>query len=478
MKSPLRHGLAGQNFRKNGALNFFEFRGIFNGKDTLNFRRRLVVEAFKRQGGRMSALSQGNSTRNVGVSRPMVKGLFVASCLLSIVSWYTTEQGMALYLSTWFALLASLGVQSALVLVAWLIGFSQSRRALLIAVYAITAVVSIAFSYVSLYTWFSSRERPAVVERKMYDSLNGAADKAQSLLAAGISEGQKHLTALDEMTRAEKSHGYISRAQDADPYLAHIREAVAREAQTYNASYKEGAGEGLRYTAFDRYSKLARESLTRMQDAQRSLSDFRSGLKPLDSTENQLRSFRQVYDSIPWQEVREVSHADKFELPTVPTYSDFVDRSATGQEDLMIAFSDLFTAPTNRHFFAFALAAFIDIIVFLLAYASGPYFFGMPEERWFSASAAIDSSDDQIFVRNFLRKLAPSPQGMARALSSDLSPGEQQLCVLLVSKGRAVQVNEDGKLYYMIDQNIHEHMVESLSARGIYLRATTQSAGV
>ena len=95
------------------------------------------------------------------VTRPMVKGLFAATCLLSIVSWYTTEQGMALYLSVWFALLASLGVQGALVLVAWLIGFNRSRRALLGAVYAITATVSIAFSYVSLYNWFSARERPA-----------------------------------------------------------------------------------------------------------------------------------------------------------------------------------------------------------------------------------------------------------------------------------------------------------------------------
>jgi hypothetical protein len=52
--------------------------------------------------------------------RPIVVGLFLSSCLLSIVSWYTTQQGMALYLSAWFSLLASLGVQSALVLVAWL----------------------------------------------------------------------------------------------------------------------------------------------------------------------------------------------------------------------------------------------------------------------------------------------------------------------------------------------------------------------
>ena len=88
----------------------------------------------------------------VDVTRPMVKALFVASCLLSIVSWYTTQEGMALYLSRCFERLASLGVQSALVFVAWLIGFSRGKKALLIAVYAITAVISIAFSYVSLYT--------------------------------------------------------------------------------------------------------------------------------------------------------------------------------------------------------------------------------------------------------------------------------------------------------------------------------------
>ncbi len=53
-----------------------------------------------------------------GLGRPLVASLFVSSALLSIVSWYTTQQGMALYLSPWFSFLASLGVQSALVLVA------------------------------------------------------------------------------------------------------------------------------------------------------------------------------------------------------------------------------------------------------------------------------------------------------------------------------------------------------------------------
>src|SRR5581483_3939115 len=77
-----------------------------------------------------------STASSAGVTRPLVKSLFVASCLLSVVSWYTTQQGMALYLSTWFSVLASLGIQASLVFVAWLIGFSKTRRSLLICVYA------------------------------------------------------------------------------------------------------------------------------------------------------------------------------------------------------------------------------------------------------------------------------------------------------------------------------------------------------
>src|SRR5512135_81462 len=131
----------------------------------------------------MPAFVRSSSAGQAAVRRPLVVSLFVSSCLLSVVSWYTTQQGMALYLSPWFSVLASLGVQSALVLVAWLIGFTKTRRGLLIAVYAITATVSIAFSYGSLFTWFSARERPATIERRLYEAINSATGRAQELLA-------------------------------------------------------------------------------------------------------------------------------------------------------------------------------------------------------------------------------------------------------------------------------------------------------
>ena len=419
----------------------------------------------------MPALVRSSSAGQAAVRRPLVVSLFLSSCLLSVVSWYTTQQGMALYLSPWFSLLASLGVQSALVMVAWLIGVTRAGRALLTAVYAITAVVSIAFSYVSLNTWFAARERPATIERRLYDELSAAASRSQELLTGAIAEGQKHVAALEEMTTAEKAHGYISRATDADPWLARVREAVAREAASYGASYPEGTGSGLRYTAFDRQTTLARQTVARLQQAQQALAAWRAGVKPLDATEAQLRGFRQVFDAVPWGEAKDTLHAGEFELPALPAYSDFVDRAASGQEDLVIAFTELFSAPTSRHVAAFALAAFIDVIVFLLAYASGPLFFGAPEERWFEAGAALDSADRQIFVRDLLRKLAPGPQGLGRLDAAALSPGELQLCLLLAARGLAVPLDEDGRRFYLLDPTVHQTMVESLADRGLSLRA-------
>jgi len=101
------------------------------------------------------------------------------------------------------------------------------------------------------------------------------------------------------------------------------------------------------------------------------------------------------------------------------------------------------------------------VIVALLAYAAGPVLFGNSEKRWFAAGAALDALDSQIFVRDFLRKLAPDPRGMARVEASSLSAGEQQVCLLLASKELAASMEENGKLFYLLSPEVHEQLLES-----------------
>jgi hypothetical protein len=278
------------------------------------------------------------------------------------------------------------------------------------------------------------------------------------------------------MTAVEKAQGYISRAQDSDPYLVGVRQSVAREAETYAASYPEGTGPGLRYTAFDRYSKMAVQSVSRLQHAQQALSEFRSSLKPLDSTENQLRRLpsglrcgpmgrRPGHPAFP--EIRGAGSSSVFRLRRslvrrtggpAPCVQRALHRT---HESARVC---LRPRRLHRHH------------RLLLAYAAGPFFYGAPEDRWFAAGAALDSADEQVFLRDLVRKLVPGPQGLAQMEESALSPGELQLFLLLMAKGLAARSEEKDKIYYLLDQSLHQRMVESLAVRGLSLHATAQPA--
>jgi hypothetical protein len=337
-------------------------------------------------------------------------------------------------------------------------------------VYAITAVVSVGFSYVSLYTWFSAKERPAIVERKLYDTIQESAGRVEQLLASAEGEARKHVVALEEMASAEKAHGFIARGGDADPYLAKVRAAVAEEARTVGQVYREGSGEGLRYTAFERHAKIARQGLEGLTAGRKQLAEFRAGSKANEGSEQQIRRYREAYDAVPWAELEAQLHAARVERPPVPTLGEHVDQTSSGQEELLLAFTELVTAPGGRHVFAFLLAAFIDVIVFLLAYASGPHLAGAPERRWPAAAAALEDKDAQVFVRDLLRKFEAGGRGEARVAASALTAGERQYVILLAGKQKAVVLEEEGETYYLVDGEVHQELMETLSVRGLPLR--------
>jgi hypothetical protein len=250
-----------------------------------------------------------------------------------------------------------------------------------------------------------------------------------------------------------------------------VREAVAREASSYSQGYKEGAGQGLRYTAFDRYAKLAEQSLAGLQAARRRVQEFRAQLKPGETSEVQIRRYREVADSVPWTEVEQALDGARIERPAAPALADNLDRTSTGQEELLLAFTELVAAPTGRHIFALLLAAFIDLIVFLLAYASGPYFAGDAWQRWVAASAAVDGVATQVFVRELLAKFHADSRGMARVRGDRLSAGERQFCLLLAGQALAAYADEDGVQTVVFEANVHERLAGMLAQPGVALHA-------
>ena len=84
--------------------------------------------------------------------------------------------------------------------------------------------------------------------------------------------------------------------------------------------------------------------------------------------------------------------------------------------------------------------------------------------------------DGQIFVRDFLRKWTHGARGVARVDAASLSPGEQQFCLMLTAKGKAVAETEEGRVFYLLDPEVHEQLLDAIASQGFRLRASVLSA--
>src|SRR5262249_47498064 len=68
--------------------------------------------------------------------------------------------------------------------------------------------------------------------------------------------------------------------------------------------------------------------------------------------------------------------------------------------------------------------------------------------------------------------LRADPNGLTRVAADGLTPGELQVCSLLVSKSLATTAESEGRVVYLLGPEIHEQMLESLSAPGLRLRTS------
>jgi hypothetical protein len=64
---------------------------------------------------------------------------------------------------------------------------------------------------------------------------------------------------------------------------------------------------------------------------------------------------------------------------------------------------------------------------------------------------------------------------MPRVDSEGLTSGEQQLCMVLVSKGLAAVVEESGRSYYLLDSATHETLLDTMASGNFTLKATPRS---
>ncbi len=78
--------------------------------------------------------------------------IYIGTFLVSVLSFFTTYMGLAIFLDNWLALLGSLGLQTALLGIAWNLMHMRKSRMTYAVVFGMVAVFSMFFSYVNFNT--------------------------------------------------------------------------------------------------------------------------------------------------------------------------------------------------------------------------------------------------------------------------------------------------------------------------------------
>ena len=113
--------------------------------------------------------------------------LLAASVMAASVSLLTTGLGLDRYVSFPLAWTMALAVQLGLFGLAWLIGVGRSMsRAWISALYCVTMLFSVTFSYVTLQSEFTKEIRPAEAQRRLFDVSREKLTEAVQLVNEGI----------------------------------------------------------------------------------------------------------------------------------------------------------------------------------------------------------------------------------------------------------------------------------------------------
>ena len=85
--------------------------------------------------------------------------IYIGTFLISTLSFFTTYYGLAVFLDKQLALLGSLGLQTAMLGIAWNLMRLRENRAAYVMVFSVAAMFSIFFSYVNFNTGLKGNTR-------------------------------------------------------------------------------------------------------------------------------------------------------------------------------------------------------------------------------------------------------------------------------------------------------------------------------
>ena len=341
--------------------------------------------------------------------------IYIGTFLISLLSFFTAYYGLALFLDKPLALLGSLGLQTAMLGIAWNLMRLRENRAAYVIVFSVAAMFSIFFSYVNFNTGLKGNTRAFEARNAYVTEARPILRQYAFLAKQALSRGGYQSQRLADLLQMETDNGWATVVDEGsnDPFIQSVIEGARRTVKSWRSNqgtdYHQGSGKGIITNYLTSWTDQVEHNLT-------ALTKY---VKTVDSLSLRLGSEMPVneqYDLVNLAVVlfplaeHEMMTGVPANLSEPPFTANFIEAPANKQQAMNLVISDLY--PMDQlTFFSLFFAIVIDLIVIVMALCS---------------SHAVDAVE-YIFSRverdaaRRLRKIPlDNPQEFTRSLESNL----------------------------------------------------------
>ncbi len=352
--------------------------------------------------------------------------IYTGTAMLSVLSFFTSFYGMAIFLDESLALIGSLGLQIALLGVAWNLIRAREKRVAYVTVFAVAATFSIFFSYANFDSTLKAQTRSTDARGNYTVAARPALDAYSSIAKNAALHGGYQLERLNRLVVMEREKGWSTVADEGhqDIFIQSVIDGARRTIDSWeeqnHTSYPQGAGDGI-------ISDFLESSLFQAQTAVERIDAYAGGVDSAMMALSTILPVSQQYNLVnsawvgfPIAEI-EMLGGDVPAVPMPPEMDGFLEQATNRHEAFMLVIDDLFEMDYLAAF-SLALAIAIDLIVVLMALAGSrlaedpDYVFNRVRHHTALAITGTSLSDPDVFAKTLSNNIARYRQAIAYRL--------------------------------------------------------------
>ena len=309
------------------------------------------------------------------VSRITTLMIYIGTLLISILSFFTTLKGLNIILSWELALRGSLGLQTAMLGIAWNLIKIKDNRGSYVLAFCIAAVFSIFFSYANFDTNLKANTRPREVRNAYFEDAKPVLTEYSIMAKKAVQAARYQVNRIASLIDMEEEKGWATIVDEGsrDNFIQSIIDGARLTVESWKkstgAEYRQGRGRGIIINYLESRQTQARYNLEQIIDYAEYVDSLAYKMHTDMPVSEQYNVVNKAYINFP-AGVVSLIHLDSDDTSITPPLAvvDFAEKPANTQQALMLVIGDLLHMD-RLTFLALMLAIAIDFIVILIAFA-------------------------------------------------------------------------------------------------------------